>query len=582
MNSIEEFGIEQLQQLHTGKRISIEKNDTSVILVIELKKVSPYIENKVRINIAYLNKQYVFRPDTKSVYDYHIGRHILTIALRNAKLFDLCEELMCDDQFVLKAESKITVANIIDILVNDVEQNYTNYYGMCPLCSKLKTNMMVIEVCENCVPASFGLVCDSTVVDCYNKDSNLFKLLLFTSLCAIDVQNRFVPVPKYCLTGKYEDEYLKNINRSFAYYIKYVETSSADSKLAQMITKNEYMFLKHVVLSNNTRLNYYDSTKGLVRDSSIDLWNQESAVVLFTVDHPISKQKKFDADPNVVHMFHGSGVQNWYSIMRNGIKNYSGTDKMSNGQVHGPGIYLATEISMAHGYCRNSRTTDMYNIIGVVQLLNSEKYKKTNGIYVVPNEDDVLLKYIVVIKKPTAQQTNSAHSEMTQIQSYLTKELPTLIKSSVVDAVAITVKRLNKEYTELAKKIKKIHKGHDNVRITLSILENQPVNPLVEEKSDDNDTFVTTWLIKITNNDSVNIAVQYPRTFPNVPASIYIDKKLNIPMTVEIVDSEQVKMINGQPYQCMYIDPSLRHDRWRSNIKVYKVIEQMLLNIVEQ
>jgi hypothetical protein len=48
---------------------------------------------------------------------------------------------------------------------------------------------------------------------------------------------------------------------------------------------------------------------------------------------------------NSFFAWHGSAAGNWHCIVREGLKNYSGTNLMSTGQVYGPGIYFALNIS---------------------------------------------------------------------------------------------------------------------------------------------------------------------------------------------------------------------------------------------
>lgn len=48
--------------------------------------------------------------------------------------------------------------------------------------------------------------------------------------------------------------------------------------------------------------------------------------------------------------FHGSPPANWHCILRQGLKNASGTSLMTSGQAHGPGIYLARDSSTSAGY----------------------------------------------------------------------------------------------------------------------------------------------------------------------------------------------------------------------------------------
>eukprot|EP00670_Eutreptiella_braarudii_P011494 CAMPEP_0174319472 /NCGR_PEP_ID=MMETSP0810-20121108/8890_1 /TAXON_ID=73025 ORGANISM="Eutreptiella gymnastica-like, Strain CCMP1594" /NCGR_SAMPLE_ID=MMETSP0810 /ASSEMBLY_ACC=CAM_ASM_000659 /LENGTH=180 /DNA_ID=CAMNT_0015430031 /DNA_START=167 /DNA_END=709 /DNA_ORIENTATION=+ len=50
------------------------------------------------------------------------------------------------------------------------------------------------------------------------------------------------------------------------------------------------------------------------------------------------------------YAFHGSGLGNWHSILRLGLKNFSGTEKQSHGAVYGPGIYMAVDGATALFY----------------------------------------------------------------------------------------------------------------------------------------------------------------------------------------------------------------------------------------
>ena len=45
-------------------------------------------------------------------------------------------------------------------------------------------------------------------------------------------------------------------------------------------------------------------------------------------------------------MFHGSGPENWYSILRNGLRILSNTKYMTAGAAHGSGIYVASNVNI--------------------------------------------------------------------------------------------------------------------------------------------------------------------------------------------------------------------------------------------
>eukprot|EP01004_Peranema_trichophorum_P007696 NODE_646_length_2508_cov_21.667505_g553_i0.p1 GENE.NODE_646_length_2508_cov_21.667505_g553_i0~~NODE_646_length_2508_cov_21.667505_g553_i0.p1 ORF type:complete len:685 (-),score=90.11 NODE_646_length_2508_cov_21.667505_g553_i0:337-2391(-) len=56
--------------------------------------------------------------------------------------------------------------------------------------------------------------------------------------------------------------------------------------------------------------------------------------------------------------FHGSPIENWHCILREGLKNASGTSLQIHGTAHGSGIYLATNASTSFGYSRVSPPTN--------------------------------------------------------------------------------------------------------------------------------------------------------------------------------------------------------------------------------
>jgi len=75
---------------------------------------------------------------------------------------------------------------------------------------------------------------------------------------------------------------------------------------------------------------------------------------------PPEKQRKFlelKKQHGTTYAFHGSGMENWHAILRNGLKNASGTKLQVNGAAHGSGIYFATNAGTSIGYCRPADVT---------------------------------------------------------------------------------------------------------------------------------------------------------------------------------------------------------------------------------
>jgi hypothetical protein len=70
---------------------------------------------------------------------------------------------------------------------------------------------------------------------------------------------------------------------------------------------------------------------------------------------PPEKQAKFatlKAKHGSKFAFHGSNIENWHCILREGLKNASGTALQLNGTAHGSGIYFACTANTSIGYCR--------------------------------------------------------------------------------------------------------------------------------------------------------------------------------------------------------------------------------------
>ena len=89
-------------------------------------------------------------------------------------------------------------------------------------------------------------------------------------------------------------------------------------------------------------------------------------------------------------LFHGSDDENWYSIIRNGLKSCSGTVWQKNGASYGSGIYLSSSLSLSAGYGQ---------IVGVYGWTKDAKGKQTGDIWVVSDSSHIQLQYIIVTKK---------------------------------------------------------------------------------------------------------------------------------------------------------------------------------------
>jgi hypothetical protein len=56
--------------------------------------------------------------------------------------------------------------------------------------------------------------------------------------------------------------------------------------------------------------------------------------------------------------YHGTAFENVYSILMNGLQNYSGTERMGTGDVFGNGIYLSCDPTVARSFSRPGQLLD--------------------------------------------------------------------------------------------------------------------------------------------------------------------------------------------------------------------------------
>jgi len=155
---------------------------------------------------------------------------------------------------------------------------------------------------------------------------------------------------------------------------------------------------------------------------------------------PPEKEAKFrqlKEQHGSVFAFHGSSIENWHSILRQGLKNASGTKLQMNGAAYGSGIYLSPHAATSFGYCRmyntNSTTssggnrfldsTNM-NCIAICEVINKD-IKKNGSIWVMPHEDYVVTRFFFVY---TSANTGNANNSNCETQQF-TNEILQAIKS---------------------------------------------------------------------------------------------------------------------------------------------------------
>eukprot|EP00756_Hemistasia_phaeocysticola_P045373 Hpha_TRINITY_DN19128_c0_g1::TRINITY_DN19128_c0_g1_i1::g.94875::m.94875/K15258/PARP6_8; poly [ADP-ribose] polymerase 6/8 len=126
------------------------------------------------------------------------------------------------------------------------------------------------------------------------------------------------------------------------------------------------------------------------------------------------KQARFDQlkrEHGTVFAFHGSCIENWHSILRNGLYNASGTDLQLHGAAHGPGIYLSPDSRVSFGYSsmaaggddakkhdaphREYISSDEITCIAICEVVD-KGINRSSDIWVQPDADSVVTRFLFV------------------------------------------------------------------------------------------------------------------------------------------------------------------------------------------
>lgn len=189
---------------------------------------------------------------------------------------------------------------------------------------------------------------------------------------------------------------IMNKKHELGYYLfKWILTTT--SSHIELIDKNNDEFINDVPVKNN----------------------KITAVFKYLTNPPerelVFNEIKQKEGVKILQGFHGSPSENWHSIIRTSLKNYSGTENQLHGAAHGNGIYLAPDYTTSLGYTgnkynlvgnhnndvgwKNSMYKNKYQFMTSCEIIDdgSKGYSKmSNGYYVINNENLVRTKYLIV------------------------------------------------------------------------------------------------------------------------------------------------------------------------------------------
>lgn len=312
-------------------------------------------------------------------------------------------------------KSQFTDINSIPELIDFIRQ--LNLFHYCIICH----NMLDFQAtsympCPNklCTSKFEGLIIDDNfVLEKFNEDPDKCEFLIKSAIDAMTCERKFdifEPFPHYFLKyevnsadfgiesklkGKSYDsaknfDLINVVISGFDMY-KFTETikkCNNDTDLINNIGKDLYILIKFILMSCKVNIIKNDNVLGIKSDN----------FTIYKIVHDEEKEEEFKQISNgkqTSYLFHGSRWCNWFSILRNGLKNCSKTKLMTAGAAYGDGIYLSDDANLSFGYGLSGNKS----IIGVFELLDKQKWSKGNTIYVVNDEKVLVQRYLLIIPK---------------------------------------------------------------------------------------------------------------------------------------------------------------------------------------
>lgn len=202
---------------------------------------------------------------------------------------------------------------------------------------------------------------------------------------------------------------IRSIFNTYKSMSHYVLAREGDVKLSDRAKAYAFALFHWVKSSNRCHLAHIHKSKRIASMSTDYQFVMLSA--------PVRKEQEFTRlkeEHGTFFAFHGSGGENWHSILRNGLYNASGTKYQVNGAAHGSGVYLSPYVDTSSSYARMSHVPGSQGAnakectlgtlpdanmrcMAICEVIDTPAVRKSHPqIWVVPNENHVCTRFLFV------------------------------------------------------------------------------------------------------------------------------------------------------------------------------------------
>jgi len=268
----------------------------------------------------------------------------------------------------------------------------------CCLCDKYcpKNYMVKQFVCNDilCVYRHQVLqICSEINI---STDSNIVRILVLMAYDAIKSKRRELIFDPYPLIVSDDMSIILDPNKK-DYDLALSMMEDIPKKKENYLSSLEY--LKTVLDINIFRLFNWIQESNMTTISNLpdiykikEMETDQQFIIIMDSPEKNASFQELKTEHGSTFGFHGSGSENWHSILRHGLKNASGTALQINGASHGDGIYLCKEASYSYGY---SKKYSSFICMAICEYVDIDTNKSDN-IIVVKDPDHVCVRFLFV------------------------------------------------------------------------------------------------------------------------------------------------------------------------------------------
>ena len=532
--------------------------------------IQSFDNQKLNINV---NSDIIQFKKHNKLYSVKISIHDNNIKFHNINNINNINNTTDEIHFV-EIINKCNLNNINQLpdLMEFIAELNVNHY--CVVChTKLDFQSNTLIPCENlkCIYDYEELIINNSVTEKFSEDVDKCVFLIESAIDAMTCNRKydiFEPFPKHFmkyeidafergtlskLTGKNYDngknfELIdKTINELNTIGLHNLESlickCKTDAKLAEKIGKDLYILIRFILMSCKVDIVKNDDMLGIKGDK----------FKIYKIIHSIDKEEEFkQISSNTNFLFHGSRWCNWYSILRNGLKNCSKTKLMTAGAAYGDGIYLSDDINLSFGYGLSGSKS----IVGVFEVVDKQKYHKGGVVYVVDDEKVLIQRYLLIIP--------SLHKE-----TFL-KNINTIFNKTIYEEkINATAKYNKKSIAKIIREYKILSKlNPETSSFRIDVNPNYPFEwKIFIGKFDEK--YPIAQDMKQFNIKEIELEVKFPENYPFSP------------LFIRVVSPRFARLTAHITTEGSFCNELLTEQGWRPTYTVESVVVSLISEIIE-